>query len=1037
MSASAPAPRSGRRPRPRSCWHQRRCSRSRSNSQIVAVLAAGALPPAGLTLQAALLVDDRIGAPQTADAHNQVSFDRPATGSTWAVVARAVAGGATGPWSASVVVPAAAPALTGAVYDGATLHVTWTGDAACEYLVTVVTAASAGRELARTRAAGSSASVALDAGAGAANVVLRQVVGVTLGPAAQLPLVLAGCPATALTAAAGDTATVSWPAPSSGPTPTAFVPVLCWEGSERQLADQPANATSFAVPLSGVPAGAAVGVRTRAGAALGPLANLAPVVLGRPTDVAVSWSEGTISVSWSAPEDPRIDGALITLTPAHGAAVLARVAACEWSALLTADAGAGATVSVAAVAGTGVGAPCDPVAVIVAPPTLTKLGWDGVTVSATWTAPSQPSSVNRYELVVHDAGVVVASAVFAGTSAALAVPAAAAGARAATVAARAPGSSGPASQPLALPAAGSELTDVSIDPVTGKATVSWSPTGGTTTGYLVQSYRAGLPAGPPLTATAAATSVELPVNPAAYDDLELALAVTATAGSVATTGPFGPRLRIPTDPVQIRDVDFDGATLRVSWDPVPGASGYALAVVDGLASVGHAQVAGTETSARFAVTLGALTLPYEAVVQPSHGASNGIRATAPLFTPGLYVRPATTAPPAPARILRATKLALEPEPITAYLPDLGPLTGLPIAPPQSGADGVPFTLAAAPAAAAPMKYMLTLDNGALRFDTHRATLADAYRLFLSTVEENQGTPRGILALQQTIARLMPQTLEETLYYSYGLSPQGFVDLRPGMVLRVAFSSFDLTAVSGAPQWSTGYTAGPVVDYDVGEVLTADGSGWLVGFDAFIDWLVTNGALTVPAPQIVPPQQHDTDVVETGGADAADLSFPFFPQPFYRLLIPTALQAPTPPAVSRTGQQFTLAAAPKWKQIDAAGTVPGGGLYVAYFRGRAVARACIRVEIDGAVRTVPIGTTVGNALEQLARRPPSAPVSLRGLRLERAPGPVILTSQSGYQADAITRVRLDWNGIVSWPPAVRDALNLPLLHGDRLVFGEPP
>jgi hypothetical protein len=1021
------------------------------DAKIVGIVAMQTIAGQALTLQAALVVDGTVGTAQATDATGQVSFDLPGSGKTWAIVARAAGGGdITGPWSAPLVIPVAAPTVSSAAYDGAALHVAWSGDAGSEYLVMVV---SAGQEIARARATGLAARLPFAVAISApADVVVRQVSGVALGPSQSTPLVLAGCAATAVTAAAQDSVTVTWATPANTPKPTAVVPVLQWEGSAQDLADQPVATNSFAVSLAGVPAGAAIGVRARAGAALGPVGNLVPVVLGHPTNIAVTWDAETVSVEWSTPKDPRIDGALVTLTPGQGQSVVNRATGTRWSAALTAEAGAGGSVSVAAAAGTGTGAASDPAAIIVAPPALTRLGWDGATLTASWTAPALPKTVDGYVLEVSDAdGLVIVRAEVDGTSAALAVPPSAAEARTLTIAARAQGSLGPPLKPFAVPTAGPALLSVIQDPLSGAATASWAAVGGTTTGYLLQLYRDGRPSSTPIAAAAAATSIALPSNPGAFEELEVALAVQGTDKSVATTGPAGPRLRVPTQPVVIGDVDFDGAAVRVTWRPVSHASGYALAVVaQGLSSPAGHDVAGAgETARRFAVTLGDPTLPYEVVVQPTYGASIGIAARAPLFTPGLYVRPAAALPDVlpKTRIVRASSLALTPDAITAYLPELGKLdpqtglaiglTGLPIAPPQGGTNDIPFTLAAAPSSAAPLKYILTIANGALRFDAGRATLADAYRQLLKTAETNGATPRGVLVIQQTICRLMPQTFDETLYYAYGLSAtNGCIDLRPGMVLRVGFSGFDLTAVSNAPVWSTGYVGGAVVDYDVGDLVAPNNGGWLVGFDAFVNWLVSHQALIVPSPQRN-GSSPGTDIAETGGADAADLSFPAFTQPFYRLLAPGTLQTATSPAVSRTGQQFTIAAAPSWTLIDAATPAPGGGVDVAYFRGRAVVRACIRVQVEAAEYTVPIGTTVGNLLDRLARRPPSAAVALRGLRLERAPGPAILDPANGFRADAMTRVHLDWNGIVSGTSDAADALSLPLLHGDRISFGELP
>ena len=688
---------------------------------------------------------------------------------------------------------------------------------------------------------------------------------------------------------------------------------------------------------------------------------------------------------------------------------------------------------------------------ILSPPEMTEVDWDGSVLTAVWKVLTNTTAdVLAYELTVRNGDVVVGTSLLdhlvtaTGTyTTSLALPPASAGLFV-RVAGLRPGSRGVDSPPVQVPAPGPAPASVTIDPVTGKATVTWAAMRpAPTIGYLVQRYRAGRPDGDPVTVPTG-TRHELTVDPVAYDDLEVAIAVRTAAGTATVTGPFGPRLRVPTEPAQIRDVDFDGRTASVSWVPVPGATGYALDVNDGHAPVASTTAAGDQTTKRFALTLtdpgpGHEVPDYQVTVQPLRGASSGVRSTAPLVGDGLYVLPG------PARIVRASTARVIPQPALAYLPDLTatgqPLTGLPIAPSQAGESLPPFTLEQAPSTAAPMKYRLRIENGALAFGATRGALAAAYRELLSTAEANGAAPRGILALQQAVARLMPQTLSETLYYSYGLSTpvsaQGWVDLRPGMVLRVAFSSFDLTAVSGAPPWSSGYAGGTVLDYEIGDHAGPDGS-WLVGFDAFIDWLVTQGALTVSPPQT--PSAPGGGSTQSGGADAADLSYPLFSQPFYRLLVPSTLQDPAKPANSATNQQFTIAAAAKWQQIDAATAAPGGGVHVAYFRGRAVLRACIRVEADGAEHVVPVGTTVGNLLDRMARRPPWASLGLRGARLYRAPGsavlpgPAVLDPAKGYDAAALSRVRLDWHGPAAWPAGSQDALSLPLLHGDRIVFG---
>ncbi len=82
--------------------------------------------------------------------------------------------------------------------------------------------------------------------------------------------------------------------------------------------------------------------------------------------------------------------------------------------------------------------------------------------------------------------------------------------------------------------------------------------------------------------------------------------------------------------------------------------------------------------------------------------------------------------------------------------------------------------------------------------------------------------------------------------------------------------------------------------------------------------------------------------------------------------------------------------------------------------------------------MPIGTTVGNVLDRFARRPPRAATALRGLALERSNGPLVL-DPAAYAAGGGMPVALGYGGLATFDR--RDALSLPLLHGDRLTLGE--
>jgi hypothetical protein len=248
-----------------------------------------------------------------------------------------------------------------------------------------------------------------------------------------------------------------------------------------------------------------------------------------------------------------------------------------------------------------------------------------------------------------------------------------------------------------------------------------------------------------------------------------------------------------------------------------------------------------------------------------------------------------------------------------------------------------------------------------------------------------------------------------------------------MILRVAIGDYLSVPDQTISTWMDGYAGGPVIDYEIGSYLS--GGAWLEGFDAFIAQLVAANALEVGTPP-----SSGTSVA--GVADAADLfygpaSIPPFTQPFYRLFVPKALQSPTGSGSVVPANNFAIAAAASYTLLEASSNVPSSSNPVAYFRGRAVVRPCIRVVVNGAEVVVPIGTTIGNLLDRYGWRPPSTAVALDGFVLERSLGPVVLSPGNTYDVGQSYPVRLDWQKLAVYAPWL-DALALPLLHGDRLT-----
>jgi hypothetical protein len=687
--------------------------------------------------------------------------------------------------------------------------------------------------------------------------------------------------------------------------------------------------------------------------------------------------------------------------------------------------------TVAGLRGPAEGPASEPVLVPWVRTPIASTAYDGKTLTVTWVG-NDPAGTTGCRLELLTGGLQVGEFLGTGGKASWEVgldPAATYQVRLRWLAGHSSGLAGPAA-PVEV-VAGPTVSSVAVDPVNDVATVSWRALSGAT--YVMQAYLDGVWAARFPTSK---TSETLKTWAAAGRELTVAVRAVVTSSGVSCEGPPGPRLAVLTTRPQIAAVEFDGVDVTVRWLPVAAADGFEVSVVGGKpgAVIASKDAPAGATSLRLAKPP---SFEDTVAVQVKRGSSTGVAARAALFQPGLYVQPNAGG----LTILQAASERLEAATVSVYLPALGKATlrPLPIEPPQAGSNEPPFKLAenTDSKSKATLPYVLTIGNGALKFDANRPGLAATYTALLRAAEAAGAGPQGIFTLQQVISRLMPQTFAETLYYAYGLSPlRGCVDLRPGMILRVAAPGFDLTAVDSVPppaSWASGYAPGGAIDLAIDDYLSVGAEvKWRVGFDSFLATLAANGALEVPAPEATGTSTSPVDVVETGGADAADLFFAGFRNPYYRLLIPATVQAASKPTTPRTSQQFAIASAPSWAQIDA--SPPGSEVKVAYFRGRAVLRPCIRVEVSGHERVVPVGTTVGNLLDGLGRRPPSTARPLAGLRMERSLGPAVLDPTAPYDAGASTRVNLDWLGLVTTAPGV-DALSLPLLHGDRLDLGE--
>lgn len=702
------------------------------------------------------------------------------------------------------------------------------------------------------------------------------------------------------------------------------------------------------------------------------------------------------------------------------------------------------TVSMQAISGPDAGPfPAD-VPFPTSPPALLSASYDGAVVRAAWTAPAGATPIG-YRLDARSGSGIVASADVAGVDGAVSVVAPASGLCLEVAACCSPDFFGPG-RSVALLCAAPCVTQVTTDAVSGLPTVSWTEVP-KATGYLLTLFVNGAPQGKPIAVTGSSHCFET-AFPAGADSVALAATALATVDGqdkpIEVTGPLGPSRALPTVAPRLTEVVFDGTDLTATWSPATGATGYAVSVVvQGVAKPVATFPAGAEaTSATHAVTLTDTSQSHVVCVQAQYGPDLGPPSTTlPLFASGLHLAPSDTTAAQPPVIYPAANLgmamaesladiAFKSGALTCALPPLAK-TGTTIGP---VAPAGPFSLAPASGAGSDrFPFTLTIAGGssseAWTFDGSpvRAGLQADYVRFLQEAEAAKVSPYGIALIQRAIARLLPQTFAETLYYAYGFNTDstsgGSVDLRPGMVLRVAADPYLYINNATSNSAVNAFVGGPSLEFEVSSYLLA--GNWTLGLDAFFAQFVSSGALNVQAPPL--DQQSWT---EQPVADAADLFFPAFNQPFYRVFLPSQLLSPWTTGSDLPANNFAIAAAGSFTDLCNANNKTSGSASLAYFGGRAVLRLCVRIAVDGRHMTVPIGTTVGNVLDQLGRRPPNARTRLAGVELRRPLSPVVPDPQAPCDVSASIQVRLDWKHMPIYSLA-NDGLDLPVLHGDVL------
>ena len=581
------------------------------------------------------------------------------------------------------------------------------------------------------------------------------------------------------------------------------------------------------------------------------------------------------------------------------------------------------------------------------------------------------------------------------------------------------------------------MTKVLTNPFTALASLTWSSVENAT-GYQVRIGEEVY-----LTTT---NSLDLQEKLSADAAVTATISATILGKNHSVFGPTSTPYLLPTGVPQLTELSCNGISMTASWTPTPNASSYRILLTQGTTVTDSNQVPATKGTRRVTAALPTnldTTKTYSVHVQacfPDGSSFTGPASDSlPLFAPGFFLSSAkaSTAYPYfyPATMLSTVSAeTLAGETIELYVPQIaasGSLTGLPL---TKGA----FTLAENTAPAA-YPYKLTIASGgdAWNFNATpiRTALQKSYLEFLLAVETAGAAPWGILMLQEAMARILPSTFQESLYYAYGMNftnesydpipalIPGSVDLRPGMILRVAADTYRTVPGTQHSILDNGYSAMAFQDYEIGS--HQGSTGFRTGFDAFVTELVANGCLNID-----PPYSPGGNQV-SGLADGADLYYPGFSGPFFRLFVPTQLPPANALVSTVSSDNFCIAAAPSFDALTkTSNAVQNENAPLALFRGRSVVRACIRVSLDGTPVVVPVGSSVRNLLEGAGRSPAIAPAQMEGLRIDRALGPVVTDPNLPLNIGSSYPVRFDWktSGVYG---AGWNGLSLPLLPGDRI------
>ncbi len=363
--------------------------------------------------------------------------------------------------------------------------------------------------------------------------------------------------------------------------------------------------------------------------------------------------------------------------------------------------------------------------------------------------------------------------------------------------------------------------------------------------------------------------------------------------------------------------------------------------------------------------------------------------------------------------------------ITLYLPDifaaepsdLGGVSVDPFMVKTTGNENIPYVIT------------ISKDSIAWKFDTDgiRSDLRDKYVQFLKNLETSGLQPGALELVRHIIARGIPLTFTETLYYTYGFSPADrYINVQPGMRLRIDYQAHQIIGPDKSDRYLNGYVGTSSGYHNVGSFTDDVYNIVKVGADSFLNWL-----------------NFTADSNEGGAGGIMDITGNVYRRPYFRLFYPPTFASSDSNGSVGFSCNVTLVGANTYAKLEeatekakAGGNFNVSGVISTFFRGRVTIVPEILCFIQNSPLYVPVGTTVRQLIEQVAAVPLAEKIAVSKFTLTRSAASITDIPYDVVGGLSLFRKnRINFTNNLQKYIGGKTYLDLPVLHGDSLVFEE--